>query len=116
MPSSLYIHIPFCATKCYYCAFNTYIDALQQCNKPISDTERLTGDTEKAETLMLALRKREGICLADYGQRFGGKLDVVFRDDIKKWTNLQLLEQTDTHLRLTRYGLFLANEIFVELM
>ena len=22
--SSVYIHIPFCATKCYYCAFNTY--------------------------------------------------------------------------------------------
>jgi oxygen-independent coproporphyrinogen-3 oxidase len=24
-PLSLYIHIPFCATKCSYCAFNTYI-------------------------------------------------------------------------------------------
>jgi len=22
-PFALYIHIPFCATKCYYCAFNT---------------------------------------------------------------------------------------------
>ena len=22
--ASVYIHIPFCATKCYYCAFNTY--------------------------------------------------------------------------------------------
>jgi oxygen-independent coproporphyrinogen-3 oxidase len=24
-PLSLYVHIPFCATKCTYCAFNTYI-------------------------------------------------------------------------------------------
>ena len=24
MASSVYLHIPFCATKCYYCAFNTY--------------------------------------------------------------------------------------------
>ena len=23
-PKSLYIHIPFCATLCYYCDFNTY--------------------------------------------------------------------------------------------
>ena len=23
-PRSLYIHIPFCATLCYYCDFNTY--------------------------------------------------------------------------------------------
>ena len=93
-----------------------YIEALQQCNKPISDTERLTGDAEKAETLMLALHKREGICLADYERHFGEKLDVVFGDDIKKWMDLQLLEQTDTHLRFTQRGLFLANEIFVELI
>ena len=93
-----------------------YIEALHQYNKPISDTERLTGDAEKAEPLMLALRKQEGICLADYERRFGEKLDVVFGNDIKKWMDLQLLEQTDTHLRFTQRGLFLANEIFVELI
>ena len=71
---------------------------------------------KKQKPLMLALRKREGICLADYERRFGEKLDVVFGNDIKKWMDLQLLEQTDTHLRFTQRGLFLANEIFVELI
>ena len=93
-----------------------YIEALCQHNKPISDTERLTGDAEKAETLMLALRKREGICLADYDRRFGEELGVVFGESIQKWMDLELLEQTDTHLRFTQRGLFLANEVFVELM
>ena len=93
-----------------------YIDALRQHNKPISDTEHLTGYAEKAETLMLALRKREGISLENYQNRFGEEIEVALGDILNKWIDLHLLEQTDTHLRLTDHGLFLANEIFVELM
>ncbi len=95
---------------------SSYIEALCQHKKPISETERLTGHAEKAETLMLSLRKREGICLADYEQRFGEKLEVAFGDTIQKWMDLELLEQNGTHFRFTRRGLFLANEVFVELM
>ncbi len=65
---------------------------------------------------MLALRKRAGICLEEYEQRFGEKLDVAFGNTLKKWIDLELLERNETHLRLTRRGLFLANEVFVELM
>lgn len=93
-----------------------YIEAVHQRRKPISDNERLTGSPEKAETLMLALRKRKGICLADYEQRFGEKVDVEFRETIEKWMDLGLLEQSETHLYLTQRGLFLANEVFVELI
>ena len=93
-----------------------YIDELRQRNKPISDTEHLTGYAEKAETLMLALRKREGISLENYQNRFGEEIEVTFGEILKKWGDLHLLEQTDTHLRLTDNGLFLANEVFVELM
>ena len=93
-----------------------YIDALRQHNKPISDTEHLTGYAEKAETLMLALRKREGISLENYQNRFGEEIEVALGDILNKWIDLHLLEQTDTHLRLTDHGLFFANEIFVELM
>ena len=93
-----------------------YIDELSERNKPIADTERLTGDAEKAETLMLALRKREGISLDVYQNRFGEEIEVAFRDILKKWLDLKLLERTATHLRLTPRGLFLANEVFIELM
>ena len=93
-----------------------YIEALHQHKKPIADSELMTGHAEKAETLMLALRKREGICLADYAQRFGEKIDVSFGESIEKWIGLGSLEQTVTHLRLTQRGLFLANEVFVELV
>lgn len=93
-----------------------YIEALRQGNKPISNTEYLTEDTEKAETLMLALRKREGLSLETYQNRFGEEIDEAFGETLSKWMGLHLLEQTDTHLRLTDRGLLFANEIFVELM
>ena len=93
-----------------------YIDKLAERTKPIADRERLTGDTEKAETLMLALRKREGISLDVYQNRFGEQIEVAFGSILKKWMDLGLLERTATHLRLTARGLFLANEVFVELM
>lgn len=93
-----------------------YIEALCQQKKPISDSERMAGHTEKAETLMLALRKREGIHLVDYTKRFGEEIDVSFGDIIEKWMGLGLLEQNETYLRLTQRGLFLANEVFVELI
>ncbi len=93
-----------------------YIKELSERNKPIADTEHLTGHAEKAETLMLALRKREGISLEDYQNRFGENIEAAFGDILKKWMDLGLLERTATHLRLTPRGLFLANEVFVELM
>ena len=93
-----------------------YIKQLSHCNRPIADTERLTGHAEKAETLMLALRKREGISLEAYQDRFGEEIEVEFRSIVKKWMDLGLLERTATHLRLTPRGLFLANEVFIELM
>ena len=93
-----------------------YIRKLSQRHKPISDTEHMTGHAEKAETLMLALRKREGISLEAYRNRFGEAIEVGFESILKKWLDLQLLERTPTHLRLTPRGLFLANEVFIELM
>ena len=93
-----------------------YIKELSKRSKPIADTERLTGNAEKAETLMLALRKREGISLEAYRNRFGEEIETAFGRILKKWIDTELLERTPTHLRLTARGLFLANEVFVELM
>ena len=93
-----------------------YINQLSRRNKPIADTEHLTGYAEKAETLMLALRKREGISVEAYQDRFGEEIEAAFGSILKKWIDLRLLERTTTHLRLTPRGLFLANEVFVELM
>ncbi len=93
-----------------------YTNALRQGIKPISDSECLTGRGEKAETLMLGLRKREGISLKDYRCRFGETPEVEFGQLLEKWIELRLLKASATHLHLTTRGFFMSNELFVELL
>ncbi len=93
-----------------------YVDCLAQYKKPIAYSERFTGRDEKAETVMLGLRKREGIQCNNYQRRFGEPIDAEFGEVIEKWTNLKLLEWKNGSLRLTGQGLMLANEVFMDFL
>ena len=93
-----------------------YVKSLEQGGKPIADFEQLTGRDEKAETIILGLRKRDGIRKEDYGRRFGESIEDEFEDVLDKWIGRELLEWKGENLRLTRRGLFLANEVFVDFL
>ena len=93
-----------------------YVESLKQGRKPVADSEQLTGRDEKAETIILGLRKREGIRELDYQRRFGESIEVEFEDVLDKWIGMNLLEWEGENLRLTRQGLFLANEVFVDFL
>ena len=93
-----------------------YINCLGQGNKPIADSEQLTGRNEKAETVILGLRKLDGIREEDYRRRFGESIEDEFGDVLDKWIGMNLLEWNGENLRLTNQGLFLANEVFVDFL
>ena len=93
-----------------------YIDCLKQRKKPISESEQLTGRDERAETIILGLRRLDGIREEDYQRRFGESIEDEFDDVLDKWIGMNLLEWNNGHLRLTRRGLFLANEVFVDFL
>ena len=93
-----------------------YVESLKQGRKPVADSEQLTGRDEKAETIILGLRKREGIRELDYQRRFGESIEEEFEDVLDKWIDINLLDWKGEYLRLTRQGLFLANEVFVDFL
>ena len=55
--SSVYIHIPFCATKCYYCAFNTYTfhkdEAKAYLTALRTEMELYTSETDPLQTIFI---------------------------------------------------------------
>ncbi len=93
-----------------------HIKSLKRRRKPIADSERLTGRDEKAETIILGLRKRDGIRQEDYRRRFGESIEDEFGDVLSKGIGVNLLEWDNGNLRLTKRGLFLANEVFVDFL
>lgn len=93
-----------------------YIDCLLQRQNPIVSSERLSERDEKAETIILGLRKREGICHESYQRRFGEPIEAAFAEVVEKWIGFKFLEWRDDYLRLTDQGLILANEVFVSFL
>ena len=48
----IYIHIPFCKQKCYYCDFVSYVDTVERMNKYI---EKLKEEIEKSRKAISVL-------------------------------------------------------------
>jgi oxygen-independent coproporphyrinogen-3 oxidase len=74
--------------------------------------EKINTELELAETVILGLRLGEGINADDIQSRFGIDLLVHYRRQVEEMADAGLLERTDGHIRLTRRGRLLSNEVF----
>ncbi|MBN1993949.1 MAG: radical SAM family heme chaperone HemW [Anaerolineae bacterium] len=104
----------------------TYIARLEQgaglgAARDESTVERIDPNTAMAEHMLLGLRLvREGVSAAEFGARFGKPLQTEYTQAIEFGLARGLLEWLSTptgpHLRLTRPGRFLANQVIVQFM
>ena len=78
---------------------------------PFVEVERLDSESRLGETIMLGLRRREGVDLVAAGQRFGIDAGEHYRDDIAWAVETGWAELVDGRLRLTDRGVPLANEV-----
>lgn len=81
---------------------------------PVEDVEHLPPDQHVGERLMLGLRLSEGLPLDWINQNLAP--DDRRRAAIDEMVQIDMLERTDTHLRLTRQGLFVADSVIAKLL
>ena len=82
-----------------------YIRRMQEGKDPSVFSESLTGKAHEGETLMLGLRKLDGLELTPKQEAFFGR-------EIQKHVSNGLLERDGKKVKLSFEGMFLANEVF----
>lgn len=99
-----------------YKGLTEYGRVVREGEKPIESTEIITEDLCLREAVFLGLRLIEGINKSEFFLRYGVRLEDKYGETINKLSKKGLLQDTATHLALTRQGLYLANQVFIEFL
>lgn len=78
--------------------------------------EELSVPEQMEETMILGLRRMEGIRRKEFLETFGTELEDIYADAIRRLKNLGLLQDDGQRIFLTRRGISLSNQVFVEFM
>ena len=76
--------------------------------------ERLNKNSKMKEFMMLGLRKIKGIKISDFKNKFGDNPIFLYRKELEKLVNEDLIEIDGDDIRLTNKGLDLANLVWEE--
>lgn len=80
------------------------------------DTVILTRKEQQEEFMFLGLRMTEGVSEADFQECFGVPLLKVYGEPLKKYKNMELLENKNGFWRLTPRGIHVSNWILADFL
>ena len=86
-----------------------YIERLESGNPPARSRESLSREDQRIEALYLALRTRNGIDVADFEGRFGGKFHSIYESVLEKWKTR--LACSREHVALTPEGMVMLDAV-----
>ena len=93
-----------------------YIRELGEGKLPVRDTRRIERDEEMFESIMLGLRKTEGISRADFEARFNVDPVIHYSPVVTELELEDMLEVTEQRMFLTKHGLDFQNEALIKFM
>lgn len=76
--------------------------------------EKQTPSSKMKEFMMLGLRKIQGVAVQDFKNKFGTNPIFVYRKELEKLVNNELIEIDGDYIKLTNKGLDLANLVWEE--
>jgi len=94
----------------------TWLKYVQSGRSPLGDAECLPDEERAREQLIIGLRLCDGVSKAEFRAQTGYSLEQLAGPTIQRHCRFGLLEETGSHLRLTREGRFLADSVFVDLV
>lgn len=80
------------------------------------NVEKLPAKEQMEEMMFLGLRMTAGVRRQDFLEMFGVSLDGIYGDVIRRMGSLGLLEDDGQRIYLTRRGISLSDQVFVEFM
>jgi putative oxygen-independent coproporphyrinogen III oxidase len=89
-----------------------YMNLIQETGFPYIESHEVTLAEKMEEEMFLGLRKTEGVSKETFAQKYHRTIHDVFGKQIAEQKQGGLLEETDSHIRLTHRGKLLGNEVF----
>tara|TARA_R110002095_G_scaffold194927_2_gene173388 strand:- start:7193 stop:8395 length:1203 start_codon:yes stop_codon:yes gene_type:complete len=83
---------------------------------PIAEQEELTPENRAREAIIFSLRRRAGINVSEFAERYGIDLYDLSKAAIQKHIEAGFLEETPTHVRLTQAGCLLADSVVIDFL
>jgi oxygen-independent coproporphyrinogen III oxidase len=93
-----------------------YIQRITQKKTVVVETECLSREASFRETVIMGLRMVQGVSRKTLHERYGLDLIEYYGSTLQKLLDLDLLELTETSLRITEKGWSLSNQIMAELV
>lgn len=94
----------------------TYCEALSSGTLPRDSEERLEPEAKARETLIMGLRRVDGVSRREFRQTTGFDYRALRGSQIDSLCRMGLLEERDGFLRLTEKALFISDSVFRELV
>lgn len=92
-------------------ATDEYVVRLERDGDVVAERRTLSASEQLEEAIFMGLRLAEGVDVEAVGRRHGVDVWDRYGDELARFLDAGLAERTGRHLRLTRQGMLVANEV-----